>query len=202
MNRAPLASVSLTRAVDRMDVASASDESLMRALPRQVEALDALYERHSRAAMGLAVRMVGERETAEEVVQEAFLALWRNAGRYQPGRGTVRTWLLSIVHHRAIDRLRGRTSLAPLPEELGADPSAPDVWTLTAQRLDREVIGEALGGLPAEQRQAIELAYFSGLTQTQIASALGLPLGTVKGRLRLGLGRLRTLLRDRVEADA
>jgi RNA polymerase sigma-70 factor (ECF subfamily) len=184
-----------------MDFASASDEALMQALPAQIEALDALYERHSRVALGLAVRMVGERETAEEVVQEAFLAVWRNAGRYQAGRGSVRTWLLSIVHHRAIDRLRGRTPTAPLPEELGPDTSTPDVWTLTAQKLDREVIVAALGALPDEQRQAIELAYFSGLTQTQIASTLGLPLGTVKGRLRLGLGRLRTLLRDRVEAD-
>jgi RNA polymerase sigma-70 factor, ECF subfamily len=92
------------KAWNRMDVASASDEHLMQALPAQTEALDALYERHSRAALGLATRMVGERETAEEVVQEAFLALWRNAGRYQAGRGSVRTWLLSIVHHRAIDR--------------------------------------------------------------------------------------------------
>jgi RNA polymerase sigma-70 factor, ECF subfamily len=190
------------KAWNRMDVASASDEHLMQALPAQTEALDALYERHSRAALGLATRMVGERETAEEVVQEAFLALWRNAGRYQAGRGSVRTWLLSIVHHRAIDRLRGRAPVAPLPGELGPDPNAPDVWALTAQRLDRAAIAEALGGLPDEQRQAIELAYFSGLTQTQIASTLGLPLGTVKGRLRLGLGRLRTLLRGRVEADA
>jgi RNA polymerase sigma-70 factor (ECF subfamily) len=185
-----------------MDLASASDETLMQALPRQMEALDALYERHSRAAMGLAVRMVGERETAEEVVQEAFLALWRNAERYQAGRGSVRTWLLSIVHHRAIDRLRGRAPVQPLPEELGPDTTAPDVWTLTAQRLDREVIVQALAALPDQQRQAIELAYFNGLTQTQIASLLGLPLGTVKGRLRLALGRLRTQLRERVEADA
>src|SRR5919202_3487867 len=177
-----------------MDLASASDESLMQALPDQMQALEALYERHAGAAMGLAMRMVSERETAEEVVQEAFLALWRNARSYQAGRGSVRTWLLSIVHHRAIDRLRGRAPMAPLPEELGPDPGAPDVWALAAQRLDREAIVQALGALPAEQRQAIELAYFTGLTQTQIASSLGLPLGTVKGRLRLALARLRGLL--------
>lgn len=184
-----------------MDVASVSDEQLMQALPDQLQALDALYERHARAAMGLAVRMVGERETAEEVVQEAFLSLWRNARSYQAGRGSVRTWLLGIVHHRAIDRLRGRPPAAPLSDDLGADPNAPDVWTQAAQHLDREVIVQALAELPAEQREAIELAYFNGLTQAQIASLLGLPLGTVKGRLRLGLGRLRTLLRGRVEVE-
>jgi RNA polymerase sigma-70 factor (ECF subfamily) len=178
-----------------MDVASASDETLMQALPQQMEALDALYERHSRAAMGLAMRMVGERETAEEVVQEAFLALWRNAARYQAGRGSVRAWLLSIVHHRAIDRLRGRAPVQPLPEELGADTTTPDVWTLTAQRLDREVIVQALGALPEEQRQAIELAYFEGLSQSEIAARLGEPLGTVKTRVRLGMEKLRESLR-------
>ncbi len=183
-----------------MDLATASDEALIEALPGRLEALDALYDRHASAALGLAVRMVRQRETAEEVVQDAFLALWRHAPSYQAGRGSVRTWLLSIVHHRAIDRLRGRPQPAPLPEELGADPGAPDVWTLAARRLDRETIQEALAALPAEQREAIELAYFSGLTQTQIASSLNLPLGTVKGRLRLGLARLRALLRDRVEA--
>jgi RNA polymerase sigma-70 factor (ECF subfamily) len=177
-----------------MDSDSASDEALLLALPEQLEALDTLYEQYARQAMGLALRIVGERETAEEVVQEAFLSVWRNARRFEPGRGSVRTWLLGIVHHRAIDRLRGRPRTAPLPEELGPDPNAPDPWALAAQRLDRAAIRQALEQLPAEQRQAIELAYFTGLTQTQIAAAIGVPLGTVKGRLRLGLARLRSLL--------
>ena len=177
-----------------METESASDEALLLALPDRLEALDALYERYVRPAMGLAVRMVGDRETAEEVVQEAFLSVWRNARRYEPTRGSVRTWLLGIVHHRAIDRLRGRPQTAPLPEELGPDPSAPDVWALAAQQLDRAAIRQALAQLPAEQRQAIELAYFTGLTQSQIAATLGVPLGTVKGRMRLGLARLRGLL--------
>jgi RNA polymerase sigma-70 factor (ECF subfamily) len=182
-----------------MNVEAASDEALVQALPTQLDALDTLYERHARAAFGLALRMVGDRETAEDVVQEAFLSLWRAAKSYQPGRASVRTWLLSIVHHRAIDRLRGRAPVAPLPDELGPDTSTPDPWTLTAQRLDRAEIQQALAALPAEQREAIELAYFAGFTQAQIASMLRLPLGTVKGRLRLGLGRLRTVLQGHAE---
>jgi RNA polymerase sigma-70 factor (ECF subfamily) len=181
-----------------MDVQAASDEALMLALPDQSEALEALYQRHCRPALGLALRMLGDREAAEEVVQEAFLALWRYARTYQPARGSVRSWLLGIVHHRAIDRLRGRPAVAPLPDELGPDPGAPDVWTLAAQQLDRQEIQRALAALPPDQREAIELAYFAGFTHQQIASTLQLPLGTVKGRLRLGLGRLRGLLQDRV----
>lgn len=106
-----------------MDTDGATDEALLHALPERIEALEVLYERYVRAAMGLAVRMVRDRETAEEVVQEAFLSLWRHAGRYEPARGSVRTWLLGIVHHRAIDRLRGRPPTAPLPDELGPDPT-------------------------------------------------------------------------------
>jgi RNA polymerase sigma-70 factor (ECF subfamily) len=101
---------------------------------------------------------------------------------------------MSIVHHRAVDRLRGRVASSPLPEAPGADPTAPDIWTLVAQHLDRDAIREALAQLPAQQRQAIELTYFGGLTQSQIGALLGLPLGTVKGRLRLALARLRGLL--------
>jgi RNA polymerase sigma-70 factor (ECF subfamily) len=183
-----------------MDTTNTIDEALLPALPEQVEALEALYDRHARAAFGLALRMLGDREAAEGVVQEAFLAVSRHAARDAPARGSVRTWLLSIVHHRAIDRLRGRVASSPLPEELGADPTAPDVWTLAAQRLDRDAIREAVRQLPAEQRQAIELAYFGGLTQSQIAAQLGLPLGTVKGRLRLALARLRGLLAGILDA--
>ena len=180
-----------------MDLRGASDEALVLALSEDIDALNALYERYASLAMGLAMRMVRDRETAEEVVQEAFLAVWRHARTYQPGRGSVRTWLLSIVHHRAIDMLRSRPSVIPLPEELGPDPAAPDVWALAAQRLDRQAIRTALAELPTEQREAIELAYFTGLTHIQIATLLQLPLGTVKGRLRLGLARLRAILSDR-----
>jgi RNA polymerase sigma-70 factor (ECF subfamily) len=184
-----------------MDLQAATDEALMVALPEQREALAILYDRHSRAALGLALRMLADREAAEDVVQEAFLALWRHAGRYQAARGSVRTWLLGIVHHRAVDRLRGRPPLTSLPDELGPDPGTSDVWALAVQRLDREAIRQAMSALPAEQYEAIELAYFSGLTQTQIASTLRVPLGTVKGRLRLGLARLRGLLQGRMETE-
>jgi RNA polymerase sigma-70 factor (ECF subfamily) len=184
-----------------MDLRTASDETLLAALSDDVGALDLLYERHAPAAMGLAMRMLPDREAAEDVVQEAFVALWRHARSYAPARGSVRTWLLGIVHHRAIDRLRGRRPTEALPEEVRADPAETDVWSQAAQRLDREEIRRALAALPAEQREAIELAYFSGFTQAQIASALGVPLGTVKGRLRLGLARLRALLPRPTESE-
>jgi RNA polymerase sigma-70 factor (ECF subfamily) len=185
-----------------MDVQAAGDEALMLALPDCVEAMDVLYERHSRVALGLATRMLGECEAAEDVVQEAFLALWRRAGSFDVARGSVRTWLLAIVHHRAIDRLRGRPPAAPLPDDLGADPSPTgDVWGQAAQQLDRQAIRGALAQLPSGQQQAIELAYFSDLTQAQIAGSLGLPLGTVKSRLRLGLTRLRSLLQPYVQGE-
>jgi RNA polymerase sigma-70 factor (ECF subfamily) len=186
-----------------MDERTASDEALMLALAERAEALDPLYERHGGAALGLAIRMLGERETAEEVVQEAFLSLWRNAQRFDPARGTVRTWLLGIVHNRAIDRLRGRPPTAPLPDDLGADPSREsDVWAQAVQRLDLQEIMQALQQLPTEQRETIELAYFAGLTQAQIAALLRLPLGTVKGRMRLALVRLRTLLQPYVVGES
>ena len=186
-----------------MHEAAPTDEALMLALTERMEALETLYERHSGAALGLAIRMLGERETAEEVVQEAFLALWRHAARYDVARGSVRTWLLGIVHNRAIDRLRGRAPTSALPDDLGADPSPEsDVWGQAVQRLDREAVGQALAQLPAEQRQTIELAYYAGLTHAQIATMLELPLGTVKGRMRLALGRLRTLLQPYVAGEA
>jgi RNA polymerase sigma-70 factor (ECF subfamily) len=178
-----------------MEEQTASDEVLLQALPQRPDLLATLYERLSGPAFGLALRMLGDRESAEEVVQEAFLALWRHAARFDVQRGTVRTWLLSIVHRRAIDRLRGRAPVGELPAELGADPAPEsDVGAQVLRRLEREQILEALAQLPAEQREAVELAYFAGLTHVQIAAALGVPLGTVKSRLRLALGRLRALL--------
>ena len=184
-----------------MDVEGVSDEILMLALPEQLEALDALYNRHSGVAMWLAMRVLGDREMAEDVVHDAFLTLWRRAPTYKPGRGSVRNWLLAIVHHRAIDYLRQRSKTTPLPGESGASETAIDVWMLAAKRLDRAALRRALAELSAEQREVIDLAYFRGLTQAQIASALDLPLGTVKGRMRLALGRLRRLLHDVIKAE-
>jgi RNA polymerase sigma-70 factor (ECF subfamily) len=160
-------------------------------------ALDRLYEHYGAMSFSIAYRITGDRAAAEDVVQEAFLGAWRNAARYADGRGTVRTWLLSIVHHRAIDAVRRRRPTAELPETETNLPGAltlPDTWEEVAVGLDRAAIQVALSRISDVQREAIELAYFGGLTQTEIAERTGVPLGTVKGRLRLGLDGLRAAM--------
>jgi RNA polymerase sigma-70 factor (ECF subfamily) len=160
-------------------------------------ALDRLYEHYGAMAFSIAYRITGDRTAAEDVVQEAFLGVWRNAARYVDARGSVRTWLLSIVHHRAIDAIRRRRPTTELPGAEGPVPDAltlPDTWAEVEQRLDRDTVLAALATISQVQREAIELAYFSGLSQTEIAERTGVPLGTVKGRLRLGLAGLRAAL--------
>ena len=160
-------------------------------------ALDGLYEQYGAMAFSIAYRITRDRAAAEDVVQEAFLGAWRNAARYVEGRGTVRTWLLSIVHHRAIDAIRRRRPTVELPDAESTLPDSltlPDTWTEVAHGLDRDAVQAALTMLPDVQREAIELAYFGGLTQTEIAERTGVPLGTVKGRLRLGLQGLRAAM--------
>jgi RNA polymerase sigma-70 factor, ECF subfamily len=160
-------------------------------------ALDRLYEHYGAMAFSIAYRITGDRGAAEDVVQEAFLGAWRNAARYVDGRGTVKTWLLSIVHHRAIDAIRRRRPTSDLPESETSLPEAltlPDTWVEVSERLDRDSVLAALATISEVQREAIELAYFGGLTQTEIAERTGVPLGTVKGRLRLGLQGLRAAL--------
>ena len=152
-----------------------------------------LYDRHSRAAYSLAYRMMGERQAAEDLVQEAFLKVWRAAGSYRARRGSVRTWVLSIVHHRGIDRLRSSASRHRIQEkaEKGAATSQPnEAFAETWRNSQREQVREALRGLPLEQLKVLELAYFSGYTHKEIAQLLDLPLGTVKGRMRLGLKKI------------
>ena len=165
-------------------------------------ALGELYEHYGVMAFSIAYRITGDRTAAEDVVQEAFLGAWRNAARYLDARGSVRTWLLSIVHHRAIDAVRRRRPTIELPEVETSLPDAltmPDTWAEVERRLDRDTVLTALSSISDVQREAIELAYFNGLTQTEIAEATGVPLGTVKGRLRLGLSGLRaSLLSDGV----
>ena len=159
--------------------------------------LDLLYEQYGAMAFSIAYRITGDRSAAEDVVQEAFLGAWRNAGRYVDARGSVRTWLLSIVHHRAIDAIRRRRPTVELPETEATLPDTltlPDVWAEVELRLDRESVQTAMGSISEVQREAIELAYFGGLTQTEIAERTGVPLGTVKGRLRLGLQGMRAAL--------
>ncbi len=157
-------------------------------------AIEALYDRYSNMAFGLAIRITGDAALAEDVVQDAFLGVWRSADRYIDSRASARTWVLSIVHHRAIDAVRRRRPTAELP-----DPEAPpprtlvvdDAWQEVLGRLDRAAIATALATLSVVQREAIELAYFGGLTQAEIAERTGTPLGTVKSRVRLGLLSLR-----------
>jgi len=164
-----------------------------------VNALEGLYERYRTMAYSIALRITADQTLAEDVVQEAFLGAWRNAARYVAGRGSVKTWLLSIVHHRAIDAIRRRRPTSELPETdtSSAQPEAltlPDVWAAVAEGLDRVAIADALAAISGVQREAIELAYFGGLTQVEISDRLGLPLGTVKSRMRLGLLALRRVL--------
>ncbi|MGH2854308.1 MAG: RNA polymerase sigma factor [Solirubrobacteraceae bacterium] len=176
-----------------------ADEELMQLVGEDDSAAFAIvYERHTEAAYSLAMRMCGRRAIAEDVVQEAFLSLWRSAASYDPLRGSVRTWVLGIVHHRAIDALRrgvvqerGRVSDEGIEEQLEA-----------TERTDQEVgrrdeareVRAALEGLPPEQSRVIELAYYGGLTHSEIAAMLDTPVGTIKGRMRLGLQKMRSQL--------
>jgi RNA polymerase sigma-70 factor (ECF subfamily) len=153
-----------------------------------------LYDRHGRAAYSLAYRMMGERQAAEDLVQEAFLQAWRAAGSYRAERGSVRTWVLSIVHHRGIDQLRSSASRrrTQVRFEASASVSQPSEAFSEAWRNSQRVqVREALRELPPEQLRVLELAYFSGYTHREIAELLDLPLGTVKGRMRLGLKKIR-----------
>jgi RNA polymerase sigma-70 factor (ECF subfamily) len=158
------------------------------------EAFAALYDRHGRAAYSLAYRMMGEKQAAEDLVQDAFLKVWRSAQSYRAERGSVRTWILSIVHNRGIDQLRSLASRRKTQQkvEAAAPRSQPsDAFTETWRNSQREQVREALRTLPPEQLKILELAYFSGYTHVEIAELLDLPLGTVKGRMRLGLKKIR-----------
>ena len=176
---------------------TSTDEALMTRICHQdADALALLYDRHHRAAYGLALRILHDAGQAEDVVQEAFLALWRHAGSYQPARGRVRTWLLTIVHHRAINQLRKNLApgqLAELDEGL-RDVRQPDVWQQAYDQIRQADIRAALDELPQDQRQAVELAFFAGLSHSEIAERLDLPLGTVKSRIRLAFRKLQAFL--------
>lgn len=177
---------------------SGSDDELLEAIQQRDErAIAILYDRYGGIAFGLAYRILGERNVAEDVVQDAFLGVWRRAVSFEPGRGSVRTWLLSIVHHRSIDRLRGVSGRARLDapiEDFERVLSVEDPWGEVEVRVQREVLNKCLADLPEAQRQTIEMAYFSGFTQQEIATQMSVPVGTVKGRLRIGLQKMRSLL--------
>jgi RNA polymerase sigma-70 factor (ECF subfamily) len=185
--------------------AERSDEELLRAIAAEdVTALEALYARYGGLSFSLALRITGSRETAEEVVQEAFLSAWRRASTYEAGRGSPRAWLLGIVHNRAIDVVRAKAVRAPtvVLDDVGEIAGDGDPWPQVQQSLDREIIRNALKSLPEEQRMCIELAYFGGYSYPEIATRLGMPLGTIKSRLRLGLQRLRALLSEQALPEA
>ncbi len=161
----------------------------------EIAAFEVIYDRHSGVAFSLAYRICGARQPAEEVVQEAFLALWRSGARYDRARGSVRTWVLGIVHNRAIDSLRRsvvherrRAGDEGLAERLVASERTE---TEVVHRDEAREVRAALETLPEEQARVIELAYFGGFTHTEIADLLGAPVGTIKGRMRLGLEKLR-----------
>jgi RNA polymerase sigma-70 factor, ECF subfamily len=158
------------------------------------EAFALLYERHSRAAYSLAYRLVNARQAAEDMVQESFIKVWRSAGGYRVGRGSVRTWILSIVRNRAIDYIRSQAARSRTREkvEATAPVSGPnEVFAEAWRNFERDLLHRALEELPYEQGKVLALVHFCGLTHAEIAERLRLPLGTVKGRMRLGLEKLR-----------
>jgi RNA polymerase sigma-70 factor (ECF subfamily) len=182
-----------------------TDAQLMWRLRSQDEvALGALYDRHAAVAFGLALRMLRDPAAAEEVVQDAFVSLWRRAAAYAPDRASVRTWLLTMVRSRSIDRLRhvtAKESDSALDDEHEL-VAVSDTWRLASEAMRADAVRDALRDLPPEQRQILEWAYFGGLSQTEIAERTGIAVGTVKSRTRLALERLRRLLADSVAAEA
>lgn len=183
-----------------MDAADAlaDVELLERIKARDATAFEQLYDRHSRAAYGLAYRILGDAESAEDTVQDAFLTLWRQPDSYGEERGTVRSWLLAVVHHRAIDLIRRRTHREDRQQMLDDAlplPDSSDTMEQARQNVEGEQVRRALEQLPPDQQRSLMLAYFGGYTHDEIARQLGLPLGTVKGRLRIGLQKMRGYLR-------
>ncbi|MFN8110061.1 MAG: sigma-70 family RNA polymerase sigma factor [Thermoleophilia bacterium] len=176
--------------------ARCSDEELLVLMEDgDADAFEAVYDRHSRGAYSLAYRLLGNGPAAEDLVQDAFLAVWRGGSRYSPGRGSVRTWILAIVHNRGIDRLRTATAMNRRQEALQLlevqRGDGPDTAGEGVERVLSARVRAGVGALPEEQQQVLRLAYFGGFTQHEIAEMLSVPLGTVKGRVRLGLERLR-----------
>jgi len=174
-----------------------TDEELVEAVAGADEdALGELYDRFGKVAYGLAYKILQDASLAEDAVQEAFLQIWRGAGSYRPERAKASTWLLTFVHRRAVDLVRREQKRRTSPvvgEPQSSDPGADEAAIATSRR---EIVQDALRRLPAEQREPIELAYYAGLTQTELAERLDQPLGTIKSRMFSGLQRLRVLLAE------
>ena len=190
--------VTLSRAVGRQESDEArepSDEQVLEAVGRgDDDALGVLYDRFGRTAYRLAFRILRDSALAEDAVQEAFLAVWRSADAYKRERAKPSTWILTVVHRRAVDLVRREKSRRGEPLEVAPEPVSGPADEDAVLRDRRAAVHAALTELPGEQRQALELAYYGGLTQSELAERLGVPLGTVKSRMFAGLGRLRELL--------
>jgi RNA polymerase sigma-70 factor, ECF subfamily len=195
------------RITRRADLRELADEELMHLVGHgEARAFEVIFDRHWGASFSLAYRMCGRRPLAEEVVQEAFLSLWRGSARYDRLRGSVRSWVLAAVHNRAIDALRRGAASAQRDiedEQVTRSIAASDCTEAeVVRRAEADELRRALAEIPSEQRQVIELAYFSGFTHTEIAEMLEIPIGTVKGRMRLGLTKMRLALSDPTEVRA
>ena len=188
-----------------MESDGASDQELMQALlHRAVSALEQLYDRHHRMALAIAYRVLGDSSLAEDAVQESFLAVWRRPDQFRADRGSFRAWLMGIVRHRAIDiarrRSAGREHISL--DQIAVEPTFQDAWQEVDLRLDSEIVKSAIQALPSGQRDAIMLAYYGGYTQQEVSEQTGLPLGTVKSRMRLGMQKLKSILVPQAEGES
>lgn len=179
-----------------------SDLELVKALAAgELDAMDTLYGRYSGLAYSLALRILGDPGRAEDAVQDAFVRIWSRAASFDASRGSLRTWVLTVVRNRAVDYLRGaparQRSELELRVEVPAAGAGSDPWGVVSESLERSAVREALASLPPEQRQMIELAYYGGYTQTEIAGMVDVPLGTVKSRTRLAMEKLCSYLQGR-----
>ena len=187
-------------------VAASGDQEIVAGLAAgDHEALAQLYDRYAGLAYGVAMRVLGDPARAEDAVQDAFMNVWRRAGSFDPERGSLRAWLLTSVRNRCIDYLRGRGSHERQEQELlpevVSSQSASDPWREVALSLERTAVRDAMASLPSEQRQVVEMAYFGGYSQAEIADQTRVALGTVKGRMRLALEKMSSYLRGRGLVD-
>ena len=178
-------------------LAHLSDEALVLLAARSEEsALAELYDRYGRTAYGLALRVLRDQALAEDAVQDAFLGVWRTASKFVPERGRASTWILTLVHRRAVDAVRREQRRRSESLDHATEPSVEGVEEDAWLRLQRERVQSALRRLPDAQRETLELAYYGGFSQSELAERLGQPLGTIKSRMFSGLSRMRELLEE------